>query len=318
MRLSSFSFRLLLILIAPLLACGCRAESVGTTEPRATKTINDTSPSIAEPVSIEAVPERAAPDVKAIVNAYNFRQVGSPGWRRVVLDLRHETEVTKSFTVVNLWNSGESDVRTLFYLEEPPGLSGTSYLLIEGNGLNQQQEMKVHLFLPAGERRVLEIMPSNFAEGLLGSDFTYTDLRMRLPLNGYEYRLAGQATLLGEPSWAIEARPITPATRQTVAWSKAHFYLAKRFSFMLGADYFGEAHNGTDAPPIVKRLRVESFKQMDEMWTATSMVMFGSNKDSSRITLKDARFNLKKFDPGILTPAELPSMDAHVNGLDKD
>jgi hypothetical protein len=318
MKLSSFGFRLLLISLTPLLACGCRAESVGPAEPPATKTLDAPAPSIAESIAIEPVPERDAPDAKTLINVYNSRRVGSPGWRRVVLDLRHETEVTKSFTVVNLWSSDENEVRMLFYLEEPPGLSGTSYLLVEGGGLNQEQEMKVHLFLPAGERRVLEIMPSNFSEGLLGSDFTYADLRMRLPLNGYEYRLAGQATLLGEPAWAVEARPVTTAARQTVSWSKAHFYLAKRFSFMLGADYFGEAKKATDVLPIVKRLRVESFKQSDETWTATSMMMFGSNKDSSRLTLKEARFNLKKFDASILTPVELPSMGAHMNGLNKD
>ncbi|HEX8708630.1 MAG TPA: MMPL family transporter [Pyrinomonadaceae bacterium] len=315
-KLSTFRLRLLGIVILSLLASSCSTKSVDINEPAAPpKTGNASALSRVELAWIEPLPERDAPDTTAVVNAYNSRPVGSPGWRRVSLNLINGTEITKSFTVVNVWKAKDDEARTLFYLEEPRGLSGTSYLLIEGGESAQQQDMTVHLFLPAGERRVLEIMPENFAEGLLGSDFTYADLRMRLPTGSFEYRLIGQAVLRNEPAWAIEARPLTQAARQSVGWSRAHLYLAKRFPFLLGADYFGEAKHAGDSPPVIKRLRVESFKQGDGTWTPTRMVMFGSGENSSVLTLKDARFNLKEFDAGILTPAELPSLAGRLGQM---
>jgi hypothetical protein len=261
-------------------------------------------------VAIEPIAEMKQPDVATLVKTYNARDFGSPGWRRVSLDLLNDSRVTRSFTVVNLWESSAAEVSTLFYLEQPQGLGGTSYLLNENGGVGQ--EIKVYLFLPAGERRVLEVAPDNLDEGLLGSDFTYNDLRMRLPVKGYRYRLAGQSALQDRPAWVVEAEPSTPEAARATKWGRARFYLAREFPFLLGADYFERAKTGGASTRINKRMRVESLEQRGATWTATRITMYGEEQHASVLALRDAHFKLEALEPRLLTPDSLPTLPSRL------
>lgn len=257
------------------------------------------------PAVIQRVTEAAAPDALRLVKAYNARNFGSPGLRGVTLELITDNRLTRAFTVYNFWRREREETRTLFLLKEPRGLSGTSYLLTENEA--SSPDMNVRLFLPSGLRRVLEIPPSNFEEGLLGSDFTYNDMRMQLPTQGYRYRLAGKSVLLDRPVWVVEAEP---SEGTAAPWRLARFYLARDFDLMLGADYFAAAGEGSDAPS--KRMRVESFKQLDGVWTAERMVMYNANNRASVLSLKDAQFARPDLSDRFFVPEQMPALAEEV------
>lgn len=65
----------------------------------------------------------------ALIRAYSDRPIPSAGWRRVTLDLWSGERTTRSFSIVNIWSDlpDENGLGTLFLLELPAGLSGTSY-----------------------------------------------------------------------------------------------------------------------------------------------------------------------------------------------
>ena len=65
----------------------------------------------------------------ALIRAYSNRPIPSAGWRRVTLDLWSGERTTRSFSIVNIWSDlpDENGLGTLFLLELPAGLSGTSY-----------------------------------------------------------------------------------------------------------------------------------------------------------------------------------------------
>lgn len=267
---------------------------------------------IAEPESpqIKEAPATLKPNAAALVAAYNARNFGSPGRRGVTLELITDNKITRSFTVHNFWKQERDEVRTLFLLKEPRGLSGTSYLLMEN--VSHAPDMKVHLFLPSGQRRVLEVPPNNFDEGLLGSDFTYSDMRMHLPSEGYRYRVVGQSVLLNEPTWVLEAEPISSGSNQAAPWSLTRFYLARNFQFLLGADYHRHAADGEIEARPAKQMRVESFRQIDGIWTADRIVMHGTDKRISVLILQDARFAQSNLSTRLFSPAELPSLAEEV------
>jgi hypothetical protein len=291
-----------LLMILPLYGCGSPTTSAGKTILEA----QGDKPYAQSEVVIERLTYAELPDPVALVNAYNNRNFGSPGWRSVHMELMTEGTLTRSFTVTNLWKSEAGKTYTLFLLQKPEGLSGTNYLLTEGETSPETLNMNVHLFLPSGSRQVLEIEPSNFNEGLLGSDFTYTDLRMKLPVRGYRYRLIGQATLGNEPTWVLEAVPETEALRKATNWSLARFYLARNFQFLLGADYFNRAEDAIEPARPVKRMRVEKFEHSDGVWTATRIVMFGSTNRYSVLTLRNAHFAVADLGSEIFAPEKLP------------
>jgi hypothetical protein len=293
-----------LLMILPLYGCGQRNAPAGKTLLEA----QDDKSAAPSEVVIERLAYAELPDAVALVSAYNNRDFGSPGWRSVHMELITEGTLTRSFTVTNLWRNEAGKTYTLFLLQKPEGLSGTNYLLTEGETSPESLNMKVHLFLPSGSRQVLEIEPSNFNEGLLGSDFTYTDLRMKLPVRGYRYRLTGQAVLSNEPTWVLEAVPESDAIRRATSWSLARFYLARNFQFLMGADYFNRAEEAIEPARPVKRMRVEKFEQSGGIWTATRIVMFGSASRYSVLSLRNAHFAVADIGSEIFVPEKLPQL----------
>ncbi|HEX4952000.1 MAG TPA: outer membrane lipoprotein-sorting protein [Thermoanaerobaculia bacterium] len=237
-----------------------------------------------------------APRGEALVAAYNHRPFGNPGRRQVRLELRSGEQVTRTFVVSNLWRRQGEEVRTVFVLEEPVGLKGTNYLLVEDPG--DSRGMQVFLHLPAGERRVLSVQPSRFDEGLLGSDFGYRDLRLQLPLAGVRYEVRGQERMLGRPVWVVEAIPEGEADR------RSRYYLSEAPVLLLGVDHL-RALPGGGRFEVVKRLRVEGLRQVDGAWTETRMVMQAPEGRSSVLTLEGfqpayAVARRELFEPGAL------------------
>ncbi len=213
-----------------------------------------------------------------LVAAYNARAFGNPGRRQVRLELRSGEQVTRTFVVSNLWRRQGSEVRTVFVLEEPVGLRGTNYLLVEE--AQDPRGMQVFLHLPAGDRRVLTVQPSRFDEGLLGSDFGYRDLRMQLPLAGVRYEVRGQERMLGRRVWALEAIPTGGEGER-----RSRYYLSEAPTLLLGVDHL-QAAPGSGRFEVVKRLRVEGVRQVDGAWTETRMVMQAPEGRSSVLTLE--------------------------------
>ena len=307
--MKTFSAYLIGLILAVFLSpfSGCGAKPARQSQPGAGPA-PDRAARVAQQAHIEEVKGLTPPDAIDLIKAYGSRNTGSPGWRRVLLELLDDGEVTRALTVVNLWKQVGKDFRTLFVLEQPQGLSGTDYLLIENPDISDTTDMKVHLFLPAGQRPVLEIKPSNFNEGLLGSDFTYSDLRMRLPDRGFRYRVAGLSSLLDEPVWVVEAEPASQAARQTYPWALARFFLARNLDLLLGADYYSDPNGKT----CVKQVRVESYEEVDGVRIQTRMVMFASQSRCSVLTLKDVRFKERRLHSSLFSAAELPKLSEKV------
>lgn len=289
-----------------LLLAGCRSVPVSKSSIPAGIEKQAPKP---QKVNVEKLTDAEILPASSLITTYNSRNFGSPGWRRVSMELINDGTVTRSFEIINLWRSYDGEVRILFLLQEPRGLSGTNYLLREW--ANKAPDMQVHLFLPAGERRVLAVAPSNFDQGLLGSDFSYNDVRMLLPISGYHYTVIGQGVLANEPVWVIETEPSEPQTRERVSWSTARLYLARKYPILLGADYYGPSTNVSELS-ILKQMRVESFEQTEGVWTATRMIMTGTDQRWTELTLKGANFNTDGIHTDLFSPEHLPLLAERV------
>lgn len=246
----------------------------------------------------------------ALIRAYNDRPIPSAGWRRVTLDLWSGERITRSFSIVNIWSDlpDENGLGTLFLLELPAGLRGTSYLLKEER--DRARNMEVFLHLPAGLKQVLSVEPSRFGEGLLGSDFGYRDLRWLLPVAGFRFRTTGEVTLIGHKVTVVEVEP-TEERRDAVFWGLARLFIGRDPLFLFGADYY-VPESKTGEWRLSKRMRVESLAQIDGQWIATEMTMRGDGERSSKLTLNEVRFASTPRDPSLFVPENLPRIAARV------
>src|SRR3954453_13332947 len=115
----------------------------------------------AGPPAFEAAPPPRPPSASratAIAEAYNQREIGEPGWRRVHLELRSGAQVTRSFSILHLWRRAGDEMRSLVILEQPEGRRGTSSPLIEDP--KARTGIRLFLRLPTALRQVLTITPS--------------------------------------------------------------------------------------------------------------------------------------------------------------
>lgn len=244
---------------------------------------------------------RPADDSRAtdLVHSYNLRKTGSPAWRRVSVLLRSAGSVTRTYTISNFWRTRGDISRTLFFLEEPEGLRGTRYLQIENP--SAVQELSVYLYLPAGRHQVLTIAPGSHEQGLLGSDFSYSDLRFRLPVHDCAYRFLGGELLGHWPVWKVEA----VRSGEDLSWRRAILYFSQDRPFLLGADYYG----GRDAGPriLLKSMRVEKFRDVGSVRTAVCMTMSTRGGNRTTIVLQDIRFGATSVPEGWLVPSSLAS-----------
>ena len=243
---------------------------------------------------------------EAIVRAYNARNVGAPGWRRVTVDLLNAGRSVRTFEVVNIWRRSAQGTDMLYVLEAPVGLRGTAYLQQERE--DGPADLAVHLFLPAGSGHVLTLGSDMLGKGLLGSNFTYDEMRWLLPTAGVHYRVGGTATMLNRSVVQLEARRQPPIPGR---WVRATFYVAADDPFLLGADYFAADASRTPS----KRFRVGRAMKADGVWTAEEMRMDEGDDQATVMTLRRYRFAGLAVGDEWFLPARLPALHKALPAL---
>jgi hypothetical protein len=251
-------------------------------------------------------PPAPAPD---LVAEFNRRDLGDPGLRRIRLELTTGGRVSRRFEVAHAWQASGEEVRSLVLLEEPAELRGTDYLLVEGAAA--PSGLAVHLRLPMSDRQVLTVLPARFDEGLLGSDFGYTDLLWRIPLAGRKVRALGPSERDGERVWGYEVAPEGEAARASTTWDRTRYYLRPDPALLVAAEYFRDdapAVAGVPAAEPAKRLRVHGWHRREGVWTPARMVMEVGPARSSTLTLLGVRTGLPPMAAELFLPAALPDL----------
>jgi hypothetical protein len=223
---------------------------------------------------------------QVLVSRYNARDIGCTGWRRVALRFEQGERLAREFRVTNLWSEDADGLKTLFVLEAPTGLRGMSYLMHE---LSEPASFAVLIYVPVGKKLVRNLAPDVLHQGLLGSDFTYHDLRWRLPTSDVRYALGGDGTLLDRRVRLLDMF----SDSRDAPWQRVRWYLADDLSLMLGADYFAP-DSASEAP--AKRMRVERIEQNGAVWQPISMVM-ETTRTRTVIRLEESVLNSRSTQP---------------------
>ncbi len=237
--------------------------------------------------------------------AFNSRALGSPGVRRVRLELQSNGVTSRTFEIVHAWNNTDRGMASIVLLDAPESLRGTSYLWFEDE--RRANGLAIFLRLPAGKRRVLAIEPSRFDEGLLGSDFSYLDLLWRVPVAGRQLRAIGETRVDGVPADAIESRPASAADAAATPWTSIEYYFTRDTQLLIGAAYFG-SQGGRRAAAPAKTLRISGWAPHDGVWSPASMVMSGSAGQRSVLTLLSLSPRVARLRPDLFETSTLASI----------
>lgn len=266
------------------------------------------------PAGAQSIEGDEAQEVAKLLEGYNRRSLGPAGWRQVRLDLAQDGVVTRSYEVLQLWRQEEGAILSLFLLEQPAPLAGTTYLLVEDPRL--AAGLEIHLVVSAGRRRVVKVLPSRFREGLLGSDFGYREMTWRIPFQGRRLELPSATRGDGEDDRldfeAEEVRMVdsTALSAETGGapgtWGRTRYYLTADPPLLLGADYHDSPDDGAVHD---RRLRIFGWHQRQGVWTPREITMETASGRSSTLTLLDFRVVEKAEIPiGWFQPERLPEL----------
>lgn len=149
--------------------------------------------------SLEMAPRLrdSAPSIEDVLRLHEVRSFGQSGYREVSLEVSTKDEVTVAYSVTHIWQVTASECTSIYFLNKPSILKGTAVKVVERP---RDPNLDIWLSLRTSKRPI-HVDGSRSEESVLGTDFTYTDLRFWLPTDSYvlegKVREEGLLTLSG-------------------------------------------------------------------------------------------------------------------------
>lgn len=233
-----------------------------------------------------------------LFSAHARRQFGLSGFRQVRLDVYTAGSRAFSYTIFHIWRSTGDECRSLLYLAEPKILMGTGVLLVE---VPARSDIEIWLRMRTAAKPV-RVGHAHAGEFVLGTDFTYEDLRFWLPTD--DFAVLGVAS--GEESepaaWVVDVERKTArrCSRMRVHLD-ASLFLARKIEWFRSNEILAE-----------RTYEATRLMSIDGIWSATVMeVSRPCDGYLSVMTLLRASHQLR-LNENLLCPEYLPRVDAKL------
>jgi hypothetical protein len=116
-------------------------------------------------------------DLARVLTIHANRDIGRTGIRRVTIDVLTQKALTVTYVVDHIWERDGPTCRSLMHLTQPAALAGTSVLISERV---RAFETRIWLKLSTA-RRPIVVAAERVLQHVLGTDFSYEDLRFWYP-----------------------------------------------------------------------------------------------------------------------------------------
>lgn len=153
------------------------------------------------------------------------------------------------------------ETRGTLQVRAPLDVSGVSYLWIDTKDSDQ-----LFLYLPSLQR-VRRVTGKGATESLLGSDFSYEDVKhLRGVSAGGEVQKLADAEVAGRD---VDVLQVTAVPGEQSAYERLKFYIDKPTCVPLKVEFFASG----DTPGKRLSADVDSLRQIGERWVATRLTM---------------------------------------------
>ena len=140
-----------------------------------------------------------------ILGFHETRNFGASGFREVTLTVLSNSAQAFTYRISHVWKAADGVCSSLYYLTEPSVLEGTTVLMVERPRISA---MDIWLRLRTA-RGAIRIDPSRHDQFVLGTDFTYEDLRFWLPTDTFAVDRFALSSDTGHPHCTIWAEQMT-------------------------------------------------------------------------------------------------------------
>lgn len=140
--------------------------------------------------------------VADVITRHACRDFGSSGFREVALDVFSTDELVFSYKIVHLWKVEERYCSSLYFLTEPAVLAGTAVKVVEQP---YAKDIEIWLRLRSATHAI-RVDSSRSDQLVLGTDFTYEDLRFWLPTDALDISRVEFGSAEGKGEYTLSAR----------------------------------------------------------------------------------------------------------------
>jgi len=227
-----------------------------------------------------------------VMTRHARRDFGRTGFREVTLEVFNQGTETCRYTICHVWRVADDACSSLLFLTEPRALAGTGVITIEHPN---DESMHIWLRLRTAAQPIA-IDPSRSVQHVLGTDFTFEDLRFWLPFRALQIADVSWHQYEGVAACLVRASRSSPLAR----WPDLRLLLHGTHWFPLSIEWLDEGSGGP-----VKLYSARRLRQVDGVWTPTVIsVARPAHGYSSRMTMKRAAHRID-VDPALFDPAAL-------------
>lgn len=247
-----------------------------------------------------------------ILERINGRDIGRSCFREVTISTgklqKSVTAPSRTLIVRTLRVTKENISRSVYCAYSPTAFSGISFSLSEEKGLLDPFE--AYIFLPFGLSLTKKIDPGRMGEGLLGSDFSYYDLKSWQTTEGLKWKATDNQGAGNEAYSVIEGGWISSVKPKSIEWDRLVIYSDPYLHTIQRIDFFRHQGNGP-----FRRLVVPGYLDIDGVLLPASMRMenFEINHETT-IQLKKAWHN-KEVDEEMFGNEQIKNVKAYLSSL---
>lgn len=149
----------------------------------------------------------------------------------------------------------------LIKFNEPSTIRGVAFLSLRGKGQGTSDQW---IYFPA-YKKARRLSSQNRDESFLDSDFTNGDITFDYE-DAFDFKVTGSEKVQGRDTYKVEGK-IKPARAEGFAYAREVLYITKDNFLNLRTEFFDDKNK------LVKSLRVETWKQYQNRWTADKIVV---------------------------------------------
>jgi outer membrane lipoprotein-sorting protein len=176
------------------------------------------------------------------------------------------------------------DVHRLMFFLAPADVKGVGFLTFDYDDPSGDDDQ--WLYLPA-LKKTKRIASSDKSGSFMGSDFSYADMT-RPDLENYDYAIAQEAELRGNPVWVILATPRSKEIVETYGYAKSALFVRKDIAMVVRAKHW-LAEGGKE-----KYFDIVDLKLVDGIWVGVELTMTtkrgAETLSKTALSLSDVRF----------------------------
>lgn len=244
-----------------------------------------------------------------VVTKMDKRYDGDTSTARMTMVLINQAGTKRTREIASYSKDFGQDEKGILFFLSPADVKDTAYLSYDWE--DDAKENDSWLYLPA-LRKVKRIAGSDESGAFMGSDFSYADIN-GIELSDWNYTFVNKDDEVdGFPAWQIEAKPKPDRMKDAVdktGYLKYRMWIRKDNFMAVRGKYW------VDKGRKIKYFTANDIKQIDSIWTATSMTMIttarGQKEHETLLSLSDIVYNTP-LDDDVFSTVTLERGVAHA------